>query len=171
MPILRSLALGAFLSALAGCGPDTAAPAKGPAGASGSVESPLVAEADVAAATEPASELPAEDLGEFRIVSVLLGKAVGADDIVVADSEVFARKDSLHASVLTTGAHQGLSLSARWLAPDGSTIAETAQPLVPTGATATTFDISNPQGWPAGEYQVLIGVNKRTLLTKKFEVR
>lgn len=168
MPLLRSLALSVLLLALAACGPEGAAPDKGSAG---SADSPLMAEDDAAATTEPASALPAEDLGEFRIASVLLGKAVGADNVVLADSDVFDRKDSIHASVLTTGAHQGLSLSARWLAPDGSMIAETVQPLVPIAATATTFDISNPQGWPAGEYQVLIGVNKRILQTKKFEVR
>jgi len=170
MLLLRSLALGAGLLTLGACGPQSAAPSAATAAAD-SGEPASVAEGDVAAAAEPGEQLPAEDLGEFRVVSVLLGKAVGADNVVLADSEVFAPKDSIHASVLTTGAHQGLSLSARWLAPDGSTIAETVQPLVPTAATATTFDISNPEGWPAGDYQLQIGINKRTLQTRKFQVR
>ena len=171
MTLLRSLALCACLLGLGACGSEDTAPSPTTVD-SDAVDSPVVAEGDVAAAAEPKTgELPAEDLGDFRIVSVLLGKAVGADNVVLADSEVFAGKDSIHASVLTTGTHQGLSLSAKWLAPDGSMIAETVQPLVPTGATATTFDISNPQGWPAGKYQVLIGVNKRTAQTKEFEVR
>lgn len=168
MPLLRSLALCAGLLVIAACGPDGPKP---PKGADGPAATQSAAEGDAPAAAESAPELPAEDLGEFRIVSVLLGKDVGPDNVVLADSEVFASKDSIRASVLTTGAHQGLSLSARWLAPDGSTIAETVQPLVPTAATAATFEISNPQGWPTGHYQVLIGVNKRTLQTKQFEVR
>lgn len=173
MSLLRSLALCACLLALGACGPDSAAPSPATATAtSDSGQSPATAEPAVAADAKPEpAELPAEDLGEFRIVSVLLGKAVGADKLVAADSEVFDAKDSIHASVLTTGAHQGLTISARWLGPDGSTIAETEQPLVPTAATATTFDISNPAGWPAGEYQLLIGINKRTLQTRRFEVR
>jgi len=176
MLLLRSLTLGACLLALGACGPESAAPSAATATAaadsgSGTPATVTEGEGDVAAATEPGAQLPIEDLGEFRIVSVLLGKAVGSDHVVLADSEVFARKDSIHASVLTTGAHQSLSLSARWLAPDGSVIAETVQPLVPTAATATTFDISNPAGWPAGDYQLLIGINKRTLQTRKFQVR
>ena len=172
MSPLRSVALCACVLALGACGPESAAPSAATATADVDSGAPAtVAKADVAAATEPGAPMPTEDLGEFRVVSVLLGKAVGADNVVLADSEVFARKDSIHASVLTTGAHQGLSLSARWLAPDGSVIAETVQPLVPTAATATTFDISNPAGWPAGDYQLLIGINKRTLQTRKFEVR
>ncbi len=170
MSPLRSLALCACLLVLGACGSESAAPSAATT-EPGSNEPATVAEGDVAAASEPAAEQPVEDLGEFRIVSILLGRAVGADNVVLADSEVFSRKDSIHASVLTTGAHQGLSLSARWLAPDGSTIAETVQPLVPTGATATTFDISNPAGWPKGDYQLLIGINKRTQQTRKFEVR
>ena len=121
MSLLRSLALGACLLALVACGPESAAPSVATAtGGADSGKPATVAEGDATAATEPVAELPAEDLGEFRVVSVLLGKAVGADNVVLADSEVFARKDSIHASVLTTGAHQGLTLSARWLAPDGS---------------------------------------------------
>lgn len=171
MSLLRSLALCACLLALGACGPDSAAPSPATT-TSDSGKSPATAEPDAAADAKPEpAELPAEDLGEFRIVSVLLGKAVGADKLVAADSEVFDAKDSIHASVLTTGAHQGLTISAKWLGPDGSTIAETEQPLVPTAATATTFDISNPAGWPAGEYQLLIGINKRTLQTRRFEVR
>jgi hypothetical protein len=167
--LIRLLAVSGCVLALVACGPGK--DAASPSSKAGPDESPVVAEGEVAAAVEPAASLPPEDLGDFRIVSVLLGKSVGADKLVLTDSEVFASQDSIHASVLTTGAHQGLKISARWLAPDGSTIAETTQPLVPTGPTATTFDISNPAGWPAGEYQLQIGINKRTLQTRKFEVR
>lgn len=122
----------------------------------------------VAAAAGP--ETVAPDLGEFRIVSVLLGKSLDADRIVVGDSSTFGRRDKIHASVLSTGAHAGLRLSAKWLAPDGSLVAETEQPLVPIAATATTFSIHNPTGWPEGQYQLRVGVNGSTLQTRKFQV-
>ena len=89
---------------------------------------------------------------------------------LVGDSETFGRKDKIHASVLSTGAHAGLRLSAKWLAPDGSLVAETEQPLVPIAGTATTFSIQNPSGLPEGEYQLLVGVNGRTLQTRRFQV-
>ena len=123
--------------------------------------------------TVPASAAVAGEtgLGDFRIVSVLLGNSLAGDKLVARDAQAFARGDTLHASVLSTGAHQGLRLSARWRGPDGVVIADTAQALVPTAATATTFTISNPQPWPPGEYQLLISVNRQPGQTRKFVVR
>ena len=115
-------------------------------------------------------DAPPPDLGDFKIVSILLGKSLDADRIVVGDSDSFGRKDKIHASVLSTGAHAGLRLSAKWLAPDGSLVAETEQPLVPIAGTATTFSIENPTGWPEGDYQLVVGVNGSTLQTRKFRV-
>ena len=169
MPLFRCLTLSLCLFALAACKPESAPPSADAAGAAGAKPDATLSETDAAAVPEAA--LPAEDLGEFKIVTVLLGKAVDADNVVISDAEVFAGGDTLYASVLSTGAHQGLRLSAKWLAPDGATIAENAQALVPTSATATTFKVSNPERWPAGEYQLLVAVNGRTLQTRKFEVR
>ena len=127
-------------------------------------------DADASAADVPNAEAPPLDLGDFRIVSVLLGKSLDADRIVVGDANTFGPKDKIHASVLSTGAHAGLRLSAKWLAPDGSLVAETEQPLVPTAATAITFSIQNPTGWPEGEYQLQVAVNGSTLQVRKFQV-
>lgn len=138
--------------------PVAAAPA--PAQASAPVTPPT----EAALATETG-------LGEFRIVSVLLGNSLAGDKVVARDANVFAGGDTLHASVLTTGAHQGLRLSARWLGPDGAILADTDQALVPTAATATTFTISNPQAWPPGDYQLLVSINGQPGPTRKFRVR
>jgi hypothetical protein len=123
-------------------------------------------EADAIGDAQP----PAPELGEFKIVSVLLGKSLDADRVVQTDSERFGRKDKIYATVLSTGAHQGLRLQAKWLAPDGSTVAETEQPLVPTGATATSFSIANPEGWPEGEYELRIAINGSPMQSRKFQV-
>ena len=131
---------------------------------------PVTLEAEHAEAIAEA-EAPLSALGEFRIVSVLMGTALDGDRVVIADKREFASKDKIHASVLSTGAHQGLRLSAKWLAPDGSTVAEASQPMVPTTATAITFTISNPEPWPAGDYQLLIAINDQTQRTETFRVR
>lgn len=114
--------------------------------------------------------VPPPELGEFKLVSVLLGTALDADGIVVGDRDRFAADDRIQATALSTGAHPGLSLSARWLAPDGSAIAETAQELAPAGPTATTFSLKNPEAWPAGEYQVIVAANGHPLQTRRFQV-
>lgn len=137
-----------------------------------------VAAADAGAGTESATagkpgepaEPQAEDFGEFKVAALLLGKELGADQVVRTDAAEFATGDTLHASVLSTGAHPGLTLSARWLAPDGTAIAETAQALAPAGPTATTFSLKNPQAWPVGEYQLIVAANGHPLQTRRFQV-
>jgi hypothetical protein len=144
-------------------------------GADKNTDGKAAAGAPSALADQEAGEIsdalpPPPELGEFKIVSVLLGKSLDADHIVQTDSENFASKDKIYATVLSTGAHQGLRLQAKWLAPDGSTIAQTDQPLVPTGATATSFNISNPEGWPEGEYELRIAINGSPMQARKFQV-
>lgn len=175
MPAFRLIALALLALALGACKPAAdAAPPTGSAAAAAtaadtSASGPVTLEAahaDGIADAEPA--LP--PLGEFRLVSVLLGSAVDGDQVVLADRREFSAKDTIYASVLSTGAHQGLRLSAKWLAPDGSTIADTSQPVVPTTATATTFSIRNPAAWPKGDYKVSIAINGNTQRTESFSV-
>jgi hypothetical protein len=175
----RGFAALAACLALAACQRD-AAPAAASATTSRAKAS-VAAPAESARQPMPATAAPAPapvdaspaatGLGQFRIVSVLLGNSLAADKVVARDGDAFARGDTLHASVLSTGAHQGLRISARWLDPDGALIAETAQALVPTAATATTFTISNPQPWPPGDYQLLVSINGELAQTRKFKVR
>ena len=114
---------------------------------------------------------PPPELGEFKIVSVLLGKSLDSDGIVQTDTENFSAKDKIYASVISTGPHQGLRLQAKWLAPDGSTVAETEQALVPNGPMSTSFSISNPEGWPEGEYELRIAINGSPMQSRKFQVK
>lgn len=160
----RHLLLAALLAlAAGGCRED---PVATPAAAAGNPDAVVAADA-VADATAP---VPPPELGQFKVASVLLGTALDADQIVIGDRESFAGKDRILASVLSTGEHPGLSLSARWMAPDGSTIAETAQALAPAGPTATTFSLANPDGLPAGEYRLSIAANGHPLQTRRFRV-
>jgi hypothetical protein len=117
------------------------------------------------------AEPQAEDFGEFKVAALLLGNALGADQVVRADATEFAAGDALHASVLSTGAHPGLTLSARWLAPDGAIIADTAQAIAPSEPTATTFTLKNPDGWPPGDYTLQLRANNTLLETRAFAIR
>ncbi len=121
------------------------------------------AEVSAVASPEPA-------LGSFRVVAVLLGNSVGSDRLVHSDRTEFAPGDTIHASVLSSGGHQGLRMSAKWLGPDGRVIADTQQALVPVRATATNFSIDNPEPWPAGGYQLQVSANGQPQPARKFTV-
>ena len=147
----------------------TAAPATAPASAAAVAAVP--ATVDTATAALNAGEPPMPELGEFKIVSVLMGNGVDDTHVVVTDTRQLAAKQPRYASVLSIGAHQGLKLSADWIAPDGHSFARSEQPIVPSSDLATTFKVQNPAAWPAGDYQVRIAINGHTMRTESFTVQ
>lgn len=48
---------------------------------------------------------------------------------------------------------------------------EETQKVAPGGATVTEFHIGKPDGWPRGDYQVVILVNGEVAATRKFSVK
>ncbi len=183
MPAFRSLCL--LLSAaliLAACGDQSESPAPPPAAGTKSA-STAAPEAALPAKKEGglfgflSSDKPAEaaasapDMGDFKIASVTLGSALDRENNVAAAKTIFVPTDAIHAVVLSTGKHAGLTLSAKWTTADGALVAESAQALAPTSATYTAFNLVNPAGWPVGKYQVAIAVDGRVLQTRAFEVK
>lgn len=164
---------------LAACGkgedkaaaPAGSTPAPATAQASAAAAPTLPASVDNATAALNAGEPPMPELGEFRIVSVLMGNGVDDEHVVATDTRQLGAKQPLYASVLSIGAHQGLKLSADWIAPDGHSFAKSEQPIVPGSDLATTFKVNNPGAWPAGDYQVRIAIDGHTVRTESFTVQ
>jgi hypothetical protein len=107
------------------------------------------------------------------VSAVTLGKAVGTDKKVTAASEVFAKGDTIHASIDTTGAGSA-TLVAKWtFSKDGKTVPvkEDSATVTPTGPATTEFHISKPDGWPVGTYEVEILVDGKSVATKGFRVQ
>ena len=111
------------------------------------------------------------DLGEFKLLEVNLGTSLDSDNLVTKPKTQFGAKDKIYASVLSSGKHQGLTIKARWTAPDGSLVAETEQAMVPASGTVSTFSISNEQAWPIGAYSLDISLNGLVQRTVSFEVK
>ena len=114
---------------------------------------------------------PTLDLGEFKLLEVNVGTSLDADNLVATPKTQFGTRDKIYASVLSGGRHQGLSIKARWTAPDGTLIAETEQALVPTNGTVSTFSISHDQPWPVGTYTLDVMLNGLVQRTVSFEVK
>ena len=126
-----------------------------------------------APAPAPAPPPPPPPPAGVTLSSVSLGKAVGADKKVSAATEVFAKGDTIHASIDTTGAGSA-TVMAKWsFTKDGKTVPvkEESATLNATGPATTEFHISKPDGWPAGNYQVEILVNGKSASTKSFKVQ
>jgi hypothetical protein len=112
----------------------------------------------------------APDLGQFQVVSVDLGTTLDGDHAVRDPRTVFSPNDTIHAAVLSTGPHAGLTLAAHWTAADGTVVAHSEQVMVPTGPQVTTFTVKNTDPWPPGMYQLAVQVGGHTLQSRAFEV-
>jgi hypothetical protein len=124
------------------------------------------ANADTAAAAP--APAPAE---AFAVSDVTLGKKLDADKRVAAPTTTFAPKDTIYASVATTGSAPSKTLSAKWTYQDGQTVKVDSQTIAPTGASATEFHLTKKSPWPAGKYKVEISVDGAPATTKEFEVK
>ena len=122
-------------------------------------------------AEEAAPEEPPMPSGDFRVVAVELGTTLDEDGRVAGPRDVFAPGDTIHAAVVGVGSSPGLTLSARWLAADGSEVAKAGQSLAPEAPTVATFTVSQPDPWPTGAYRVEVAINDRVVETRSFEVR
>jgi hypothetical protein len=105
------------------------------------------------------------------VTTVELGNQIGADKRVTQQMTSFAPKDTIYATVVTNGSAPSATLTAKWTYQDGQVVNESTQTIAPTGPTATEFQISKPDGWPAGTYKVEVSLNGRSTGTKEFEVK
>lgn len=148
---------GAF--ALSACGKkEEPAPAPAP---------PPPAASTPAPAPPPAAPAPAP----VAVAAVDLGSAVGPDQKVTTPTTAFTPKDTIYAAVSTTGTAPNAVLNAKWTFQDGQTVNESSQTIAPNGPAVTSFHISKPDGWPAGNYKVEISLNGTSVATKDFSVK
>ena len=107
----------------------------------------------------------------FAVSDVTLGKAIGADKRVASPSTTFGPKDTIYASVATTGSAPSKTLSAKWTFQDGQTVKADSQSIAPTGPAVTEFHLSKKSAWPAGKYKVEISVDAVSSKNKDFEIK
>jgi hypothetical protein len=107
----------------------------------------------------------------FRVSTIELGKAIGADKKVTAPSSSFAPSDTIYASVATEGASPSVTLVTRWTYQDGQLVNEESQSLATSGPAITEFHISKPDGFPAGSYQVEVIANGASAGKRAFQVQ
>ena len=129
-------------------------------------------------AAPPAAETPAPAPVEtapvaapVTINAVELGNAIGADNRVTSASAVFAKTDTIYASVNTSGAAVATNkLNAKWSYQDGQTV-HTEDRAMEGADTMYEFHIQNPKGWPVGKYKVDVTIDGGQLQTREFEVK
>jgi len=139
--------------ALAGCGKNPApAPAPKSAPAPAAVAAPAVS---------------------VSVSSVQLGNALDADGMVSSNGLTFAPNDTIYAVVLTNSAGKAnATITAQWTYGDQDTLVNKSdQKIASDGMMTTTFHISKPSGFPAGDYTLRVSVNGKVESTINFDVQ
>jgi hypothetical protein len=106
-----------------------------------------------------------------QVADVTLGRSIGGDKRVTNQIDSFGARDTIYASVRTTGTGSGTQLTARWTYQDGQVVDERTETISPTGEAYTEFHISKPSGWPTGKYTLRVLLNGSEVQTKDFTVR
>jgi hypothetical protein len=123
----------------------------------------------------PTPMTPAPAATAASVVALDLGNAVGADGRVTAPATTFAPMDTIHASVSTRTSDPMATvpgkLSAKWTYQDGQTVHEDSRDLNLAADNVTDFQISKPDGFPAGRYKVEIALDGTVVQSKDFEVK
>lgn len=109
------------------------------------------------------------------VAGVAVGKSVGADKKVATPTDTLGQKDTVYASVETTGVGKATSVKARWTFADKSgkvvPVHEEAQTLDLNGPATHEFHISKKTPWPKGTYNVEILLNDTPAAKKSFVIQ
>jgi hypothetical protein len=123
--------------------------------------------------TAPMPAPPPVAAAGVTVGMVTLGKAVDSGKKVSQSIDSFAPKDTIYASIDTTGSGTA-TLKAKWTYRKGgqeTVVKEDMQTITPTGPATSEFNISKPDGWPTGDYQVEIMVDDKSVSSKTFTVK
>ena len=115
--------------------------------------------------------LPTMAAPPFQVVSIEVGRALDAAKRISDKTDSFKPTDTIYVSVDTEGTSPGARLAAHWTYQDGQVVKHDETSIAPSGRAATEFHISKPGGWPAGDYQVEVFVDDKSVGTKTFTVK
>ncbi|MBB1059907.1 hypothetical protein [Marilutibacter spongiae] len=123
---------------------------------------------------EPTTEA-APMAASAEVTGVELGTAVGPDMRVTAPASAFAPADTIHASVSTMTTDPAATVPARlgvkWTFGGDTVVHEETQDVNLSGKGVTAFQISKPDGWPAGSYKLDVMLDGKVVQSRDFEVK
>jgi hypothetical protein len=150
-----------------------------PASLAGALALALLVSAACGKKNEPATDTAAAGgavatatpAANLLVADVTLGKRLGPDKKVSEPTDTFTPRDTIYASVHTTGSASGAQLAARWTFENGQQVDERTETISPSGDAYTEFHVSKPSGWPAGKYTLHVLLNGQEVQTKDFTVK
>src|SRR5262245_12044737 len=121
-----------------------------------------------AAANDSAAEANSKEL---KVTGVMIGRQIGANDLITQPTFQFAPTDTVFRSVATVGSPDSTALSAVVIGQNGKTVDSTAQTIKPKGHATTPFRIAPAKGWKPGTYRVTLYADGDSVDAKLFAVK
>ena len=170
-PLMLAVPLAAVL-ALSACGKgnESTSPVPSNPPPSGTTDAPPLAPPAYPPPAASTGVTGGDTAGTVSFSSLEVGSSVDANHKIVAAGTSFAPKDTIYASVETMGPGHA-TLTARWLDPAGRTVHEDSKELDAMGPATTAFMISQPDGFPEGNYKIDISLDGRAVASKDFSVK
>ena len=103
------------------------------------------------------------------------GKTIDANKRIVDTATVFAPRDTMYISVVTSNAASTTTLKSIVTHESGQVVDSTTQavaaPLTTGGTSVTEFHLVKPGGWPTGSYTVEIWLDGQSAGTRTLTVK
>jgi len=109
------------------------------------------------------------------VTTIETGKHIDANKRIVDTASVFAPRDTLYVSVVTTNATTNTMLKTIVTFQDGQVVDSSSQAVAPPattgGSSVTEFHLVKPNGWPTGDYTVEVWLDGQSAGTRTLTVK
>ena len=107
--------------------------------------------------------------GTLAVLKIDMGRHAGPDKKIVDETETFSPKDTIYASVSTTGTAREGSVVSKWMLPDGSEVEQRADGASTAGNLL--FFLTKPEGLAKGKYTFRVLVDGREVRSESVTVQ
>jgi hypothetical protein len=107
----------------------------------------------------------------LSVADVATGRHIGPDKRIADATAEFGTRDTIYASVHTTGTATNRALVGKWTFENGSVVDQRSDTISPTGDAYTEFHILKPTGWPKGKYTLHVLLDGTEVQTKDVTVK
>ena len=121
-----------------------------------------------AAANDSAAEANSKQL---KVAAVMIGRQIGAKDLITEPTFQFAPTDTVFLSVATVGSPDSAALAAVVIGTNGKVVDSTGQTIKPKGHATTAFRAAPAGGWKPGTYRVTLYADGDSVDAKTFAVK
>jgi hypothetical protein len=107
----------------------------------------------------------------LSVIDIDMGRRLGTDNKVTEKTDEFAARDTIYASVHTSGTATSGAVVGRWTFQDGALVEEQTQNVSTSGDAYTSFRMAKAGGLAPGKYTLHVLIDGREVRTKDVTVR